>query len=130
MVQLSAIKKDDIVSIEGRPCKVVETNCSNDEVHLVGLEIFRRSKHELKGPSTQELALVEVKRTDYELVDISADGHLSLMKDGDVREDIKMPEGDLGSEIRQKFDDGTDLTCTVLAACGEEQVDGTKSSTS
>lgn len=41
------------------------------------------------------------------------DGYLSLLKDnGDLREDLKLPEGDLGKEIEGKFESGDEfLVC-------------------
>lgn len=51
-----------------------------------------------------------VKREDYQLTDISDDGYLTLMNDGgDLREDLKLPEGDLGVQLRSEFDNGKEL---------------------
>lgn len=63
----------------------------------------------------------------HQLVDIN-DGFLSLMDEaGDVREDIKLPEGDLGKEIQAKHDaGGGDALITVLKAMGEEVATATK----
>lgn len=50
-----------------------------------------------------------VKREDYQLTDID-DGYLSLMTDnGDIREDLKIPEGELGQTLRTEFDAGKEL---------------------
>lgn len=62
-----------------------------------------------------------VKREDYQLTDISDDGYLSLMSDnGDLREDLKVPEGEVGAQLRTEYDAGKDILCTVLKSCGEE----------
>lgn len=51
-----------------------------------------------------------VKREDYQLTDISDDGYLTLMADnGDLREDLKIPDGDLGTQLRADFDSGKEL---------------------
>ena len=51
-----------------------------------------------------------VKREDYQLTDISDDGYLTLMSDGgDLREDLKLPEGELGAQLRAEFDFGKEL---------------------
>lgn len=51
-----------------------------------------------------------VKREDYQLTDISDDGYLTLMNDGgDLREDLKLPEADLGVQLRTEFDNGKEL---------------------
>jgi len=68
-----------------------------------------------------------VKRADYQLIDISDDLYLSLMMDsGDLRDDIRLPDGDLGNEIKNKFENNEDLLLTVLSAMGEEMVVATK----
>ena len=68
-----------------------------------------------------------VKRADYQLIDISDDGYLSLIKDtGELRDDIRLPDGDLGSDIKNKFENNEDLLLTVLAAMDEEMVVATK----
>lgn len=51
-----------------------------------------------------------VKREDYQLTDISDDGFLTLMTDGgDLREDLKLPDGELGGQLRAEFDSGKEL---------------------
>jgi len=40
----------------------------------------------------------------------------------DTRQDIKLPEGDLGQEIRTKFENGDGVKVTVLQALGEEAI--------
>lgn len=50
-----------------------------------------------------------VKREDYQLTDID-DGYLTLMADnGDLREDLKIPDGDLGTQLRADYDVGKEL---------------------
>ena len=51
------------------------------------------------------------------------DGFLNLMtQDGTPKDDVKVPEGDLGKQIEQEFDVGKDLLVTIVSAMGEEQV--------
>jgi translation initiation factor 5A len=78
-------------------------------------------KYEDICPSTHNMDVPHVKREDYQLTDISDDGYLSLMSDnGDLREDLKVPEGDVGTQLRAEYDAGKDILCTVLKSCGEE----------
>lgn len=39
---------------------------------------------------------------------------------GETRDDIKVPDNDLGKDIQTKFDSGSDYLVTLLKACGEE----------
>ncbi len=48
---------------------------------------------------------------------------------GNTRDDLKTPDGDLGEEIKSAINDGKDILCTVLSACGEEAVIATKVNT-
>lgn len=92
------------------------------KVHLVGIDIFTQKKYEDICPSTHNMDVPRVNRKDYQLTNID-DGYLCLMDDGgDMREDLKIPEGDLGKEIQAKFDNDESLLLTVLKAMDEEAV--------
>lgn len=61
-----------------------------------------------------------INRQEYQLINID-DGYLSLMtQDGNTKDDVKLPEGDLGEKIQEEFDEGKDLLVTVVTAMGEE----------
>lgn len=49
------------------------------------------------------------------MIDISGDGYLSMMSDnGDLREDLKLPDGDLGAQIKNDFANGRELLVGFL----------------
>ena len=51
-----------------------------------------------------------------QLVDID-DNFLSLMNDsGETKDDIKLPDNDVGKEIKTKFDNGESILVTVLVS--------------
>jgi translation initiation factor 5A len=61
-----------------------------------------------------------VRRTEFQLLDIS-DGFLCLMDgDGNGKDDVKVPDNEVGKEIETAFDDGKDILVTILASMGEE----------
>ncbi|KAJ2576085.1 translation initiation factor eIF5A, partial [Coemansia sp. RSA 1836] len=44
-----------------------------------------------------------------------------LMDDaGEMKEDVKIPEGELGTKISAEFEEGKELLVTILKAMGEE----------
>jgi len=45
-----------------------------------------------------------------------------MTNEGVSKDDVKVPEGDLGKEIMAGFDEGKDLLVTIIKAMNEEQV--------
>lgn len=42
--------------------------------------------------------------------------------DGSSKDDVKVPDSDLGKQIAADFEEGKDLLVTIISAMGEEQV--------
>lgn len=56
-----------------------------------------------------------VKREDFQLISISDDNFLTLMTEsGELREDLKVPDGELGDTLRSDFDNGKDLLVSCI----------------
>lgn len=92
-------------------------------------DIFNQRKLEDIVPSSHNSEVPHVKRTDYQLMDITDDGYVGLLTDsGDMRDDLKLPTHDdeLVSRIKADFAAGKDLVVTVLSAMGEEQINAIK----
>ena len=126
-MQCSALRKNGHVVIKGRPCKIVDMSTSKTgkhghaKVHLVAIDIFTGKKLEDISPSTHNMDVPNVRRTEYQLLDVEG-GFLSLMdSDGGMKDDVKVPETDIGKEIQAAFDEGKDLMVTIVSAMGEEQ---------
>ncbi|XP_041736080.2 TRAF2 and NCK-interacting protein kinase isoform X6 [Coregonus clupeaformis] len=125
-MQCSALRKNGYVVLKGRPCKIVEMSTSKTgkhghaKVNMVGIDIFTNKKYEDMCPSTHNMDVPHIKRNEFQLLNIT-DGFMSLMGDnGDVREDLRVPDSDLGKEIEQKFAASEDILVSVLSAMGEE----------
>lgn len=136
-MQCSALRKNGFVMIKSRPCKIVEMSTSKTgkhghaKVHLVGIDIFNGKRYEDLCPSTHNIDVPNVSRIDFQLIDISDDGFVTLMTDkGDTRDDLRLPEGDLAQKIREEFakEDNTVLV-TVISAVGEESIIACKNAT-
>jgi len=127
--QCSSLRKNGFVMLKARPCKIVEMSTSKTgkhghaKVHLIGIDIFTGKKYEDLCPSTHNMDVPRVSRREYELTNISEENFLELMEDdGSMKEDVRMPPGETGEQIRAKFDKGETVVLTVIKACGEEAV--------
>ena len=131
-MQCSALRKNGHVVLKGRPCKIVEMSTSKTgkhghaKVHLVGIDIFTGKKLEDLSPSTHNMDVPNVSRVEYSLLNID-DGFLSLMlSDGSTKDDVKLPDGELGQKLQDEFDEGKELMVSVISAMGEEACIGYK----
>ena len=128
-MQCSALRKNGFVVIKQRPCKIVDMSTSKTgkhghaKVHLVAIDIFTGKKLEDLSPSTHNMDVPNVTRREYQLVrrglisqfrrkrtnvddqlDITDDNFLSLMSDdGSTKDDVKMPDGEVGEKIEKLF---------------------------
>ncbi|KAG0349027.1 Eukaryotic translation initiation factor 5A [Podila humilis] len=125
-MQCSALRKNGHVVIKGRPCKIVDMSTSKTgkhghaKVHLVAIDIFTGKKLEDLSPSTHNMDVPNIKREEFTLLNID-DDFLNLMTaDGGNKDDVKLPEGELGEKITADFDEGKELLITIIAAMGEE----------
>lgn len=69
-----------------------------------------------------------IKRVEYEVVFVSADGFLSMMRLGSgggaegMKDDVRLPEGELGEKIQGMCEEGKIVEVVVLKAMGKEIV--------
>ncbi|KAG8952147.1 Eukaryotic translation initiation factor 5A [Tulasnella sp. 424] len=125
-MQCSALRKNGHVVINNRPCKIIDMSTSKTgkhghaKVHLIATDIFTGKKLEDICPSTHNMNVPNVSRNEYLLVDID-DGFLNLMtSDGAEKNDVKVPEGELGDKIKADFEQEKELMISIIAAMGEE----------
>jgi len=124
--QCSALRKNGYVLIKNRPCKIVDMSTSKTgkhghaKVHLIGIDIFTARKYEDLCPSTHNMNVPNVIRSEYQLIDID-DGFLNLMtNEGTTKDDVKLPENEVGEKIQADFDDGKTVYVSITKAMGEE----------
>ncbi|KAL4975115.1 translation protein SH3-like domain-containing protein [Aspergillus desertorum] len=127
-MQCSALRKNGFVVIKNRPCKIVDMSTSKTgkhghaKVHLVAIDIFTGKKYEDLSPSTHNMDVPNVSRKEYQLLDVTDDGFLSLMDDnGDTKDDVKVPEGEVGERIIKMFkEEEKDCNVVILTSMGEQ----------
>ncbi|ESQ34294.1 hypothetical protein EUTSA_v10008974mg [Eutrema salsugineum] len=128
--QAGNIRKGGHIVIKGRPCKVVEVSTSKTgkhghaKCHFVAIDIFTAKKLEDIVPSSHNCDVPHVNRVDYQLIDISEDGFVSLLTDsGGTKDDLKLPTDDnLAALMKSGFEEGKDVVVSVMSSMGEEQI--------
>ncbi|TGZ78551.1 translation initiation factor eIF-5A [Ascodesmis nigricans] len=125
-MQCSALRKNGHVVIKGRPCKIVEMSTSKTgkhghaKVHLVAIDIFTGKKLEELCPSTHNMDVPNVTRTEYQFSYIDDDFLHLIAQDNTEKNDVKVPEGEVGDRIREYEEAGADILVTIIKAMGEE----------
>lgn len=112
------------------PCKITDLSISKPGKHghaklsITGVDIFTAKKYEhvVLAHSTDEVPNV-VKR-EPQLLDVSRDGFLSLfdIESGDIKDDIKTPQGEVGERVTKAMDVKQSVMVVVQVAMGEEAV--------
>lgn len=121
--------------IKDKPCKVSAVSTSKTGKHghakcnFTAIDVFTNKKYEDIIPATHTAHIPVVTRKDFDLIDISDDGFLTLMdEEGNTKEDLKLPESpeNYARELKIAFekasDEGKGLNVSVLTAMGHEQV--------
>lgn len=109
MVTQKSIWSELIFLLEKSEMLYLKTPHENENFYL-NFSLFKKiHRYEDICPSTHNMDVPHVKREDYQLTDIDED-FLVLMGDGgDLREDLKVPEGDLGAQLKKEFEEGKEL---------------------
>merc|ERR1711870_139302 len=140
-MQAGEIRKGSHDMIKGHPCKVAEVSTSKTgkhghaKAHIVALDIFTGKKYEDLCPTSHNLEVPFVKRTEYQVLTADGDsGEISLLlESGETKDDLNLPnkvmqgeptEDDekVTKELLEGLDAGKQVTAIVLSACGKEKV--------
>ncbi|XP_063676845.1 uncharacterized protein LOC134813096 [Bolinopsis microptera] len=135
--QASSIKKGGYMLMKGRACKIENINTSKPGKHgsakcaFTGIDIFTGKKIEAVSPGHANVDAPYVIRKEYPLSYMDESGFLSLFDEetGELVEDIRCPEGDLGERLKTMTDEGKMIIVTILKAMGEEKVIDVKEDT-
>merc|ERR1712209_350774 len=90
-------------------------------------------KYEDLCPTSHNLEVPFVKKTEYQLLNIEADQSVELLiaDTGETKKDLNMPSGTddddkLNKEIGEAFESGKTVILTVQLACKKEKIIGMK----
>lgn len=93
--------------IDDKPCRIIAYTTAKPGKHGASKTLFD-TKDVITGknvqysaPSKGMVTVPEVTRETYTVLDITDEGFLSLMKHGDIREDVRLPDDEVGKEIRR-----------------------------
>mmetsp|Transcript_14985 Transcript_14985/g.47222 ORF Transcript_14985/g.47222 Transcript_14985/m.47222 type:complete len:169 (+) Transcript_14985:62-568(+) len=145
-MQAGELRKGGYVMIKGHPCKVAEISTSKTgkhghaKAHIVALDIFTSKKYEDLCPTSHNLEVPFVKRTEYLCLSANKDtGEVSLLlEDGSTKDDLNLPTfvnvGDpteedtkVAKEIVDEVEKGDkQVVVAVLSACDTEKIVGVK----
>merc|ERR1719301_442982 len=98
-MQAGEIRKGSYLMIKGHPCKCAEVSTSKTgkhghaKAHIVALDIFTGKKYEDLCPTSHNLEVPFVKRTEYQLLTADGDsGEVSLLTEsGETKDDLNLP---------------------------------------
>ncbi|KAL7714316.1 eukaryotic translation initiation factor 5A-1-like [Entamoeba marina] len=123
-----SIKLGGMVIINNAPCKVIEYSKVKDgkhghaKVNMTGVDIFTKKKYFTTCPASHNVEVPIISKQEMELQNIE-DGYIHLLTpSGIVREDIKLPSGDLGDEISERFNKETATLCILQTYNGRAKV--------
>ena len=131
-LQVSALRKGGHVLLKSHPCKISTMTTAKPgkhghaKVNIEGYDIFTHQKFADFGPAHQNVEVPVLRRREYQLLNVDNDDKfLSLFsyEDGETKDDLKLPEGEVGEKVERLWKGGKrDLVVTVMAAMGNEMV--------
>mmetsp|Transcript_12405 Transcript_12405/g.37851 ORF Transcript_12405/g.37851 Transcript_12405/m.37851 type:complete len:159 (+) Transcript_12405:153-629(+) len=136
-IQAGALKKGSHVVIKGFPCKIVDYSTSKTGKHghakanITGVDIFTGKKYEDISPTSHNMLQPIVNRKDFQLVDIDDENFITVMElssTGEMRSDLRIePDKDeVHRKLKEEFEEGKDLSVSVLSAMKTEKIVGYK----
>ncbi|KAK3027377.1 hypothetical protein RJ639_040175 [Escallonia herrerae] len=91
--QAGTIRKNGYIVVEVSTSKTGKHG--HAKCHFVAIDIFNAKKLEDIVPSSHNCDVPHVNRTDYQLIDISEDGFVSLLtENGSTKDDLRLPTDD------------------------------------
>ena len=108
-VPVSSIKVGSFVLINDHSCKVIDIKKYKVGKHghakaaIKGVDIYTGKTMETHKPTHSQIGSPIVKREVCKLINIEGNDLTLLMSDGNLREDLTLPEGTIGEQIIESF---------------------------
>ncbi|KAL2787565.1 eukaryotic elongation factor 5A hypusine, DNA-binding OB fold-domain-containing protein [Aspergillus keveii] len=98
----------------------------HSKIHLIGIDIFTGKKFESVVVSTAKSDAPVVSRDEYQLVGIKGGSLVLKDSDGNTKDNVPVPEYDIGQAIQGYVEKGESATVTVIRVMGQEACIGVK----
>ncbi|OGM44732.1 hypothetical protein ABOM_007398 [Aspergillus bombycis] len=106
--------------INGRPCTILKKSTLDGKLHFVARDLFTGQKLEATLAPDTSVEIPPVIRLELALIEIE-DGMLHLADtDGSYKDDVRLPDNEIGRKIREFYEAETAVNVTVVAVNGEE----------
>ncbi|KAF8368267.1 hypothetical protein PRIPAC_86096 [Pristionchus pacificus] len=125
------LKVGEFVTIGDHPCKVTEITTGKGGKHgklgynkcFAGLDVFTGEKRETHSYEYYSISVPFVEFKEYLIINLTFEGALTLMDEqtSEQRDDVLLPDGELGAQIREAFN-SDDIVVTAARACRREAI--------
>lgn len=124
------IRKGAFIVINNRPCKVVDISTSKTGKHghakasITALDIFNGKKYETMCPTSHNVEIPIINRSEWQVVDVDDEGYCSLMNsNNEEKSDLKVLDETMLQGIRDALDAGEEtVLVSVMESMGTEQI--------
>ncbi|KAL7722873.1 Eukaryotic translation initiation factor 5A [Entamoeba marina] len=116
--QAYSLHVGEYLYIDTFPCRITELTKTKGKVgtpkaYVTCVDIYTKQKYEVTLRGLSNVEVFEIYTEDYELIGIN-DEYLSLLNpNGEVRDDLKLPSGEFGKKIKNRFDNDISTLCVV-----------------
>ncbi len=126
------IKKGGHIMMKEKPCRVSEISVSKTGKHghakanIVGYDIFTGKKYEDIFPTSHNVDVPFIKKTEYDLIALSEDGTVTYTdENGHNKDDLVLPDESVDewvTDLKKAEADGKNVLITVMEAMGQEKI--------
>ena len=126
----SDLRKGNYMTINDKPCKILEMNTSSPgkhghaKIHFIALDLKRMKKIETIHPSTHMVQVPQSKKEELRLMALDEDEMMATLesKDGERRDNVPIPISLFGKGVKQALTKEDNVTVVLVKVHGVEQV--------